>query len=303
MSEKNVIGLVVAGAVALSVVIMAGLLISANAKTRAREQETAAAAAELGNAIFKSDECIHDREFDRARSTLRTIEPRLSVASQPVLTEQFNEAWQRIVVAEREYSSRVKQGWTMFEDEFISPEEKEMILAERKRQGEEELRLAEEERRLAEARLEKERAERQLEEVRRIAQEASAVEERRKAMEPTAIMWSEYIADCGVIAQRDNEARSEYTFKNEYRGKRVRWSGRVVNVDTTILGGGFTIRVKMEPGDESIHSDILLNSPISLGPVVIPLNEHDPIEFVGILESQGGVFSDHVIDAEQIIVE
>jgi len=233
MSEGRVIGLILVAASALFVIVVAGLKISADAKTKVREQEIASVAEELGDAIFKADEHVHEREFDKARAALQAIEPRLSVAKELDLTNKFNDAWQRIVVAEREYASRVEQGWTVFEGAFISPEVKEEILAERQQQRKEELRLAEEERKLAEearklteARLEKERAERQLEEERRRAQQEQEAEARRKAMEPTSITWSDFVADCGVIAQRDNEARSEVAFKSNYKGKRIRWSGR-----------------------------------------------------------------------------
>lgn len=300
MSEGRVIGLILVAAIALFVIVVAGLKISADAKTKVRQQEIASLAAELGDAIFKAEEHLHDRQFEKARAALRAIEPRLSVAKKLDLTDKFNDASRRIVAAEREHASRVEQGWTVFEGGFISPEEKEAILAERQRERKEELRLADEERKLAQARLEKERAESQLEEERRRAQEELEAEARRKALEPTSITWSDYVADCGVIAQRDNEARSEVAFKSNYNGKRIRWSGRVVHVDSAMLGSGFAILVKMEPGDESIHSDIVLDVPKTMKSIVMSLEEHSLIDFVGTLNSQGGALSAHGIAVEQL---
>jgi len=56
----------------------------------------------------------------------------------------------------------------------------------------------------------------------------------------------------------------------------------------------------MELGDESIHSDIMLDVPKTLESTVLSLDENTLVDFVGTLKTQGGAFSDHVIAVEEI---
>lgn len=307
MNEKKFVGIVVIGGIGLTLILIVGIIFFKNVQAAAREKDIASLSAKLGDTVSKSNKFIRNRDFEQAITALQAIEPSITTVGDYTLKRDFDYAFDRAIVAERDHKEKLRNGWGVFDGKFISPDEKQRILAERKRKQEEELRRVEQERRLAEARRHKEMADRKQREEQRkaeqergVEQERRKAEEKRKAMEPTSITWVAYMADCGVKAQEQNEARTERKFKQKYKGKRIRWRGRVVNIDTAFLSSGFTISVKMSPSDESLVSDLSLSIPRTFESLVLALNKADLIEFVGTINSQGGPLSNHSVRAERI---
>ena len=66
------------------------------------------------------------------------------------------------------------------------------------------------------------------------------------------ITWLQYIKECGLDAQRTNEARTETVFKNSYKGRSVHWSGVVYSVQKSLLGKGFMVNIRMSPTESAL---------------------------------------------------
>jgi FtsZ-interacting cell division protein ZipA len=170
MSENKSIGIIVAAGCGIALIVIVGIVLSKNAKATAREQEVAALAAKLNESVSKSTEYIRDRDFERATSTLQAMEPSIVTIGDYSLRGQYDQALSRVADAERDYKAKVKNGWAEFEGKFISPGEKQRVIADRKRKQEEH-QHAEHERKLAEAREQNEAAKRQRREEQRETQE------------------------------------------------------------------------------------------------------------------------------------
>ncbi|MCP4590916.1 MAG: hypothetical protein GY842_09230 [bacterium] len=150
MSENKTIGIIVAAGCGIALIVIVGIVLSKNAKAAAREKEIATLAAQLGESVSKSDDYIRDRDFERAASTLQAIEPSIVTIGDYSLKGQYDQAMSRVASAERDCKAKVKTGWAVFEGKFISPDQTQRIVADRKRKQEEEIRRAEHERKLAE---------------------------------------------------------------------------------------------------------------------------------------------------------
>jgi hypothetical protein len=109
------------------------------------------------------------------------------------------------------------------------------------------------------------------------------------------VTWTEFQSDCGLAAQRINDAKSEALFRQKYLGRKVEWSGRVVSVSEAIVGGGYRVAVKMDPS-ESLNADLVLNAPAGLRETILSLEKDNVVTFIGQLRAQGGQFSDHQVN-------
>lgn len=114
-----------------------------------------------------------------------------------------------------------------------------------------------------------------------------------------ALTWADYRKKCGMAAQKENEATSEAVFRKEYAGRDVVWSGSVVAVSESVLGGGYSVTIRMQPSD-SLVADVLLNVPKSLEGSILALKEGDTVKFTGRIKSQGGPFSYHTLGASAL---
>lgn len=300
MNDNQLVGKVIAVGIGITAMLIAAILISSSIDKAARKKEIAAITVKLDDAISSSNQLVQDRRFDQAKTTLQAMASSIEAIGNNSLQAQFNQTWVGIADAKREYDKKLRNGWTTFEGTFVSPEEKDRILDERDRQREKELRVlqAREDQRMAE-RQRREEQRKQQEKIREERQRQKE-EQERKARQPTSITWSEYVSHCGVLAQRANQARTEQWFKREYKGKRIRWSGRVVNVTSAFLSDDYLVLVRMDPTDESLAFDVSLDVAESFFSIVMSLNKGDPIEFVGTITRQGGSLTGHNIQIEQI---
>ena len=219
MSDNKFIVTIVAAGCGVALVVVVGVILSRNAKAQARQVEITALASELGELVSRSSEHIRNRDFERATSTLQAIEPSIVTVGDYSLQGQYDQAMARVVDAQRAYKARIRNGWEVFEGKFVSPDNKQRILADRKRMQEEELRQAEHERGSAEARQQKEAAERQLLEQKREAEERRKEHERQAAMasretvkRACAYMSDQELADMiAVMEERKDEGYDEVT--------------------------------------------------------------------------------------------
>lgn len=118
-----------------------------------------------------------------------------------------------------------------------------------------------------------------------------------------ALTWTEYLADCGLPAQKTNEAVTEKVFRDKYKGKRVSWTGVVDSVRETPLGSGYLVDVRMKPTESWLgDSDITLSASDSLETQVLALKKDDTVTFFGTFLRQGGTFLNHIIDLHTIKV-
>lgn len=161
MSENKTIAIIVAAGCGIALIVIVGFVLSKNAKAAAREQKIATLATRLGESVSKTTEYIRDRDFERATSALQQIQPSIVTIGDYSLKVQYDQAMSNVASAERDYKAKVKAGWVVFEGKFISPDEKQRIVADRKRKQEEETRRAEQERKLAEAHQQRQTDERQ----------------------------------------------------------------------------------------------------------------------------------------------
>jgi hypothetical protein len=114
---------------------------------------------------------------------------------------------------------------------------------------------------------------------------------------PTRLTWDEYVTDCGLAAQKANQARTEKIFREKYKGKVIIWPGKVTSVSEKLGGNGFTIGVAMKPTESKLgSSDILLSAPDSFKNEAVSMNSGDAIRFVGKMTSQGGAILNHQIE-------
>ena len=138
--------------IALALVVIVVVFVAKNVRAAARQEEVAALAASLDTAVSQSNEFIRNRDFEQARTMMRTLEPSIITVDDFELTDRFNAAFGRVITAEREHKAKLKSGWTVFEGEFISPDQKQRLLAERQRQRDGGRRQTEHTRHLAEYR-------------------------------------------------------------------------------------------------------------------------------------------------------
>ncbi len=115
----------------------------------------------------------------------------------------------------------------------------------------------------------------------------------------SSIIWPAYVGDCGTKAQRENSARSVKAFRERYKGRRVRWTGEVSDVRLAMLGGGYTVLIKMA-GSTAFVADLALVVPKSLADTVLALNSGEVVEFVGVINTQGGAILPHQINVTEL---
>ena len=115
------------------------------------------------------------------------------------------------------------------------------------------------------------------------------------------ITWSQYITDCGLDAQKTNEARTEHLFITLYKGKYVNWTGVVYSVRKNFFGNGFRVNIHMSPTESSLGAfDLTLSAGQDLEEEVIALNEGDRVEFEAVFRMQGGLVGSHQFDLQHI---
>ena len=113
----------------------------------------------------------------------------------------------------------------------------------------------------------------------------------------TDITWNQFLADCGLTAQEDNEARTEAAFRRDYLENVVEWAGIVSSVSERDFTEGFTIGVTMDPTESVLGgSDLWLSVPAGMRQDVLALNKGDAIAFVARIRRQGGVILNHSLD-------
>jgi murein DD-endopeptidase MepM/ murein hydrolase activator NlpD len=137
----------------------------------AHEEKVTALSTQLRDLTSKVDGQLRDRDFQGARTTLQAIEANIVNVGDYSLRDQYDQAMAKVASAERDHTEKVSDGWAVFEGRFISPAEKQKILADRERKRQEEARRAERERQLAEERRKREAAEQQRREEQRRAEQ------------------------------------------------------------------------------------------------------------------------------------
>ena len=160
-----------------------------------RRANIAAVRGELNTRIPRIDSAIAVFQFEEGEALLNEIQDAVANAGDRQLDQEYHDVASRVDTAKRDHQTKVDKGWSLFEGQFISPNEKDAILAQRKRQQEEReaeaKRLTEEQRRQQEQR---EAEAKRLEEERRLAEEA------RKQKEELQRTQAER-------ARRENEAK------------------------------------------------------------------------------------------------
>lgn len=115
------------------------------------------------------------------------------------------------------------------------------------------------------------------------------------------IGWDQFLADCGLAAQEENEARTEEAFRRDYRDRIVEWTGRVDSVSES-LTDGFTVGVAMDPTESILgSSDLWLSVPPRMRQDVLALNKGDKITFVARIQRQGGRILNHSLDLLSLV--
>lgn len=115
--------------------------------------------------------------------------------------------------------------------------------------------------------------------------------------------WSEYLADCGLKAQEANEAKTEKTFREKYKGKTVQWSGFVDAIKESTFGDGYVVFIRMKPTDSALGlPDLSLSVRATLQDKMLELKKEQQVKFSGILERQGGRITGHDISVNKIEV-
>lgn len=177
MNERKLIAVVVIVAIGLCGTLSLGIIFRSKAKAAARAKEIAVLADALGRNIARSNELVAKREFEPASAALRELEPKIATMLDANLEEQFQRAIWNVADAKRDYQRKLNQGYSIFEGQFISRDQKDRILAERQRKRDEDERQEQEDRRIAQAeredriRREQEVADRMRREADRIAAE------------------------------------------------------------------------------------------------------------------------------------
>jgi flagellar biosynthesis GTPase FlhF len=171
MSENKTIGIIVGVGCGLALIVIVGVVLSKNAKSAAHEEKVTALSTQLRDLVSKADGHLRNRDFQGARTTLQAIEASIVNVGDYSLRDQYDQAMGKVASAERDYTAKVNDGWAVFEGRFISPAEKQKILADRERKRQEEAQRAERERQLAEERRQREAAEQQRREEQRKAKQ------------------------------------------------------------------------------------------------------------------------------------
>lgn len=115
------------------------------------------------------------------------------------------------------------------------------------------------------------------------------------------LTWEDYLTDCGLPAQKENEARSELVFRRRYQNQFVQWTGTVYSVKEA-LADGFLIGVTMDPSESTLGADDLtLIAPTGMQAQVLELNKGDSITFLARLRGQGGFILNHRLELVSII--
>ncbi len=119
---------------------------------------------------------------------------------------------------------------------------------------------------------------------------------------PSVFQWEEFVRDCGLAAQKANQARTEQVFRDKYKDEVITWTGTVYFVAEAELGSGYFVDVSMNPTESRIDaSDITLFAAGSFRNAVVSLNKGDKIQFTGRLISQGGVILNHQIELMWVV--
>lgn len=121
------------------------------------------------------------------------------------------------------------------------------------------------------------------------------------AKDSAGILWTDFIADCGLKAQEVNEAKTEKVFRDKYEGKQVHWSGTIDSVREDPFGNGYLISVQMSPTESKLGGpDVTIAASNELHDRVLSLKSKDKISFRGRLKQQGGRILNHEIELEAI---
>lgn len=109
----------------------------------------------------------------------------------------------------------------------------------------------------------------------------------------SGIPWKQFRTDCGVEAQKKNEALTEDVFRNRYLNRYVEWTGYVASVSEQNKND-YRVQMRMEPTDSSIGgADLSLLVPAGLKQVLLMLKKNDKVRFLGKIKKQGGVILNH----------
>lgn len=133
MNEKRLIAVVVIVAFFLCGTLSLSIVCRSKMKAAARAKDIAVLADTLGRSIAKSNDLVARREFERATAALGELKPKITTMHAANLEEQLQRAMWDIGEAKRDYKAKLNQGYSIFEAQFISKEEKDRILAERER--------------------------------------------------------------------------------------------------------------------------------------------------------------------------
>lgn len=114
----------------------------AKLKTTERDYQREQLTALLDGATKEAQRYRGKYQFDRARSALQSAKAdidRSESADRSTFQAKVTEEIDRLTKAEKDYKDKLAKGYTHFEGKFLSPDEKNRVLAERKRQEEERL--------------------------------------------------------------------------------------------------------------------------------------------------------------------
>jgi hypothetical protein len=115
------------------------------------------------------------------------------------------------------------------------------------------------------------------------------------------ITWVQFRADCGLEAQRRNEARTVQLFKEEYQDRTIKWVGYLYSISVKPIGAGYLVLVRMEPSDSALGTfDLSLDAGEDLKEKILWLSKGDRVSFEGRITRQGGSISGHGIQLSNI---
>lgn len=115
------------------------------------------------------------------------------------------------------------------------------------------------------------------------------------------ISWEQFLADCGLDAQEANEAKTERSFREKYKGNAIEWEGVIDSVRENPLGEDFLVGVRMSPTQSKLGgSDLTLSADKELEEQLLALKKGQKVRFCGTLRKQGGRILDHIIELKRI---
>jgi hypothetical protein len=118
---------------------------------------------------------------------------------------------------------------------------------------------------------------------------------------PDTITWVQFRADCGLEAQRGNEARTVQVFKKKYQDRTIKWVGHIYSIKEKPIGAGYLVLVRMDPSDSALGTyDLTLDAGEDLKEEILSLSKGDRVSFEGRITSQGGAITGHWIRLSNI---